>query len=120
VSDERPGPEKRARRERRSGAPDPTRVAVSLPAAARLLGAEGAVELETVRRNWGDVAGAQVAAHAQPTAFAHGVLTLSADHHAWAAELRLLSAELLKRLQARCPSVRAIVVEVNPGQALRW
>jgi predicted nucleic acid-binding Zn ribbon protein len=93
---------------------------VSLPEAARLLGAVGAVELESVRRNWVEVAGPQVAAHAQPTAFDRGVLTLATDHHAWAAELRLLSAELLKRLQAPCPSVRAIVVEVSPGQALRW
>jgi predicted nucleic acid-binding Zn ribbon protein len=95
-------------------------VAVSLPEAARLLGAEGAVELEAVRRNWGNIAGPQVAAHAQPTAFHHGVLTLSTDHHAWAAELRLLSAELLQRLQAGCPAVRAITVEVSPGQGLRW
>jgi predicted nucleic acid-binding Zn ribbon protein len=93
---------------------------VSLPEAARRIGAEGAAELAAVRRDWVHVAGSQVAAHAGPTSLARGVLTVSTDHHAWAAELRLLSGELLQRLQVSCPSVRAIAVQVSPREGLRW
>jgi predicted nucleic acid-binding Zn ribbon protein len=106
------------RRGRREG--DPTRISVSLPEAARLLGADGAVELAVLRRNWAHLAGPQVAAHAHPTSLAHGVLTVTTDHHAWAAELRLLSGELLQCLQVSCPAVRAIAVQVSPREGLRW
>jgi len=109
------GGKQRARREG-----DPSRVAVSLPEAARLIGAEGAVELAVVRRNWVDVAGSQVAAHAWPAALERGVLTVATDHHAWAVQLRLLSGELLGNLQVSCPSVRAIAVQVSPREGQRW
>jgi predicted nucleic acid-binding Zn ribbon protein len=99
---------------------DPRRVSVSLPEAARLIGAQGAMELADVQRAWADVVGEQAAAHLQPKAFTGGVLTVAADHHAWGAELRLQASDLLKRLQVPCPSVRSIAVVVSPGQGLNW
>ena len=103
---------------RRDG--DPRRVAASLQDVARLIGAEGAVELAAVRRNWPHVAGPQVAAHAWPAALERGVLTVATDHHAWAVELRLLSGELLGNLKVSCPSVQAIAVQVSPREGQRW
>jgi predicted nucleic acid-binding Zn ribbon protein len=103
---------------RRNG--DPTRVAASLQEAAQLIGAEGAVELAVLRRHWARAAGSQVAAHAWPAALERGVLTVATDHHAWAVELRLLSAELLGNLQVPCPSVQAIAVRVSPREGQRW
>ena len=99
---------------------DPRRISASLPEAARLIGAPGAMELAAVQRAWADVVGEQAAAHLRPQAFTGGVLTVAADHHAWATELRLLASDLLKRLQVPCPSVRSIVVVVSPGQGLNW
>ncbi len=99
---------------------DPRRISASLPEAARLIGAQGAMELAAVRRAWADVVGQQAAAHLRPKAFTGGVLTVAADHHAWATELRLLASDLLKRLQVPCPSVRSIAVVVSPGQGLNW
>ena len=84
------------------------------------MGAQGAIELAAVRHAWPDVVGEQAAAHLFPKAFAGGVLTVAADHHAWATVLRLLASDLLKRLQGPCPSVRSIVVVVSPGQGLNW
>jgi predicted nucleic acid-binding Zn ribbon protein len=95
-------------------------VAASLPEAARLIGAQGAIELAAVREAWPEVVGLQVAAHAWPRSFATGVLTVAADHHAWATELRLFASELLGRLQAHCPAVRSIVVVVSPREGLNW
>jgi predicted nucleic acid-binding Zn ribbon protein len=104
----------------RHGTNEPQRVAASLPEAARLMGAQAAIELEKAREAWPEVAGPQAAAHAWPKAFSKGVLTVATDHHAWATELRLLASDLLKRLQVTCPSVRSLVVVVSPGQAPNW
>jgi predicted nucleic acid-binding Zn ribbon protein len=103
-----------------AGPREPRRVAASLPEAARLIGAQGAIELAAVREVWSAVVGAQAAGHAWPKSFTMGVLTVAADHHAWATELRLLASELLRRLQGPCPSVRSIVVVVSPREGLNW
>ena len=108
-------------RQTSSGQPDdPRPVSTSLPEAARRIGAQGAVELSAVCQVWPEIVGPQAATHAWPKAFASGVLTVAADHHAWATELRLVAADLLRRLQVPCPSVRSIVVVVSPGHGLNW
>jgi predicted nucleic acid-binding Zn ribbon protein len=84
-----------------------------------MMGLEGAVELAEVQAHWVEVAGEAVAAHAWPTALRQGLLTVTADHHAWAAQLRLLSGHLLRRLQVPCPTVQAIAVQVNFAPAPR-
>jgi predicted nucleic acid-binding Zn ribbon protein len=99
---------------------EPKRVSASLSEAARLMGAQGAVELSAVRQVWPDIVGPQAAAHLWPKAFVSGVLTVAADHHAWAAELRIIASDLQKRLQVTCPSVRSVIVVVSPGQGLNW
>lgn len=104
----------------RKGAEEPQRVAASLSEAARLMGAQGAIELAQVREAWPEAVGPQAAAHAWPKGFSKGVLTVATDHHAWATELRLLTSELLKQLQVKCPSVRSIVVVVSPGDGPNW
>jgi predicted nucleic acid-binding Zn ribbon protein len=47
---------------------------------------------------WPEIVGLQLAAHTQPDSFDDGELTLSADSDAWAAQLRLLTPQLLNRL----------------------
>lgn len=83
------------------------------------MGLEGALELAGVQAHWEKVVGEAVAAHAWPTALRQGVLTVAVDHHAWAVELRLLSAHLLSVLQVPCPTVQAIAVQVSLAPAPR-
>jgi predicted nucleic acid-binding Zn ribbon protein len=104
----------------REGVNEPRRVAISLSEAARLMGAPGAAELARVREMWPEMVGLQAAAHAFPKAFSRGALTVATDHHAWANEFRLLASDLLERLQAKCPSVRSIVVVVSPTEGPNW
>jgi predicted nucleic acid-binding Zn ribbon protein len=52
----------------------------------------------TVFGDWPRIVGAQLAAHTTPESFDEGELTVSADSSAWAAQLRLLAPQLLKRL----------------------
>jgi len=95
-------------------------VTTSLRGAARMLGAEGAVELAAVTSRWAEVAGEHVAAHAWPESLRQGVLTVATDHHAWASELRSLASQLVKRLQAAGLEVGSMTVTVSHHQRPGW
>ncbi len=47
---------------------------------------------------WTPIVGPQLAAHTKPEAFSEGELVVSADSDAWAAQVRLMAPQLLKRL----------------------
>jgi predicted nucleic acid-binding Zn ribbon protein len=49
---------------------------------------------------WADIVGTDLAAHTRPDSLADGELTVSADSTAWATQLRLLAAQLVRRLNA--------------------
>jgi predicted nucleic acid-binding Zn ribbon protein len=54
--------------------------------------------LGTVFGGWPEIVGAQLAAHTRPESFDNGQLVVIADSDAWAAQVRLLAPQLLKRL----------------------
>ena len=47
---------------------------------------------------WAEIVGADLAAHTKPDSFADGELAVTADSTAWATQVRLLAAVLVKRL----------------------
>jgi predicted nucleic acid-binding Zn ribbon protein len=49
---------------------------------------------------WAEIVGPELAAHAQPDGLTDGELVVTADSTAWATQLRLLQATLVKRLNA--------------------
>jgi len=68
---------------------------------ARLVAERGwqeAVSVGGVIGRWDVVVGTDVAAHCRPETFEDGVLTVRADSTAWATQVRLLAASLLRRL----------------------
>ena len=56
--------------------------------------------LAEVQRAWPGVAGAAIAAEAQPTAERGGVVTVSCSASVWAQELDLMAPAILKRLNS--------------------
>jgi len=58
-----------------------------------LLGAVGGVF-----GNWPRIVGPELARHTKPERFDDGELTIVADSNAWAQQVRLLSAQLVRRL----------------------
>jgi predicted nucleic acid-binding Zn ribbon protein len=56
--------------------------------------------LSQVFARWEELVGPDVAAHAVPKTLRDGVLTIVVDHPAWASSLRLLTADLLRRIAA--------------------
>ncbi|MBA9002156.1 DUF721 domain-containing protein [Thermomonospora cellulosilytica] len=48
--------------------------------------------------NWPGIVGPELARHTRPEHFEDGTLTIAADSTAWATQVRLLSSQLVKRL----------------------
>lgn len=91
--------------------PQPLSAAIS-----RLLDAEGwtlAVATGSVFGRWAEIVGEDLAAHSAPESLAEGELTVSADSTAWATQLRLLAAQLVKRLNAELGDGTVLRVRVR-------
>ncbi len=77
-----------------------------------LLDSEGwtlAAATGSVFGRWAQIVGPELADHTQPEALRDGELTVVADSTAWATQLRLLAAQLVRRLNA----------ELGPGAVKR-
>ena len=51
--------------------------------------------------NWHEIVGSEISEHCEPITLLEGRLTLRAESTAWATQLRLISDQLLKTIQAR-------------------
>jgi predicted nucleic acid-binding Zn ribbon protein len=78
-----------------------------------------ATTLAGVQRAWPRVAGAAVAAEAEPVAEREGVVTIACRSSVWAQEIELLSRELVARLNEALgaapgtPAVRSLKVTAS-------
>ena len=95
---------------------DPRPLRDSLDAVARSMGAPPAAALGSLFSRWPELVGATLAAHCRPLSLARGTLVVAVDHSAWAAQLRWLEADVLRRLEERLGAgvVTALEVRVRP------
>ena len=56
---------------------------------------------ETIRREWADIAGPEIARRSRPGELRAGVLTVHVDNSPWLQEIMLRSSEILAGLRAR-------------------
>jgi predicted nucleic acid-binding Zn ribbon protein len=119
---ERHGDRPGGRRRPGGGDPQPLGAAISGLLAER--GWQQQVAVGSAFGRWEQIVGAELAAHARPEAFGDGVLTVVADSSAWAAQLRLLAATLVQRLNAELGqgTVRRVKVRgpTGPRQQGAW
>lgn len=92
-----PAASPQGRRERRD---DPAPLAAAIDGLVTETGWELAVAAGSIFGRWAQIVGADLAAHTAPDGLADGELTVTADSTAWATQLRLLAAELVRRLNA--------------------
>jgi predicted nucleic acid-binding Zn ribbon protein len=81
-----------------------------------LLEAEGwalAAATGSVFGRWAQIVGADLAAHTTPEALTDGELTVTADSTAWATQVRLLAAQLVRRLNAELGDGTVLRVRVR-------
>jgi predicted nucleic acid-binding Zn ribbon protein len=62
---------------------------------------------------WAQIVGGDLAAHTTPERLTDGELTVAADSTAWATQLRLLSGQLVKRLNAEMGDGTVLRVRVT-------
>ena len=77
--------------------------------------AEGAVFAQ-----WATVVGEQIAEHAEPISLRDGVLSVAAESTAWATQLRLLAASLLKRIAAEVGHNVVTKLNIHGPAAPSW
>jgi predicted nucleic acid-binding Zn ribbon protein len=72
------------------------------------LGAGGADVVGSVFGRWDDIVGPAVAAHVRPVRVEGSTLIVSADHPAWATQLKHLGPDILARLAEVCGPQHAL------------
>jgi predicted nucleic acid-binding Zn ribbon protein len=99
----KPGVPRRARTDHRGRSlGGPVRVADALAEVAGQLGAGRAEVVGTLLIQWEKIVGPAVAAHIRPLRVEGTTLVVTADHPAWASEVRHLSAQILARVHELC------------------
>ncbi|MEO8698232.1 MAG: DUF721 domain-containing protein [Acidimicrobiales bacterium] len=79
---------------------EPVPIGTGLDRVLGYLRAPAARTVKTVFTEWPELAGPQLAAHAQPIALRDGELLVEVDDPAWVSQLRWLEPELRARLEA--------------------
>jgi predicted nucleic acid-binding Zn ribbon protein len=69
--------------------------------------------LADVQTRWAEVAGEEVARQAMPASERAGVVTVRCSSAVWAAELAMMSADLLRRLNEGRPEGTPAVAELR-------
>jgi Dna[CI] antecedent DciA-like protein len=77
------------------------------------LGLEEVVAASRLFQAWEEIVGPEVAARSQPVSLRAGVLRIQTDSPAWAAEVRYLAPELLRRANAALGHELARELEVS-------
>jgi predicted nucleic acid-binding Zn ribbon protein len=110
-----PAAGQQARRQRRE---DPAPLGAAIDGLVTETGWELAVATGSVFGRWAQIVGPDLAAHTAPERLADGELVVTADSTAWATQLRLLAADLVRRLNAELGdgTVRRVSVR-GPGAA---
>ena len=91
-----PGPSAAWSARPRRDDPQPLNAAVGGLLSAR--GWRQRVAVGAVFGDWPQIVGPQLALHTRPDGFDNGELTVTADSDAWAAQVRLMAPQLVKRL----------------------
>jgi predicted nucleic acid-binding Zn ribbon protein len=69
---------------------------------------------------WAELVGDEVARHVTPESFADGVLGVRTDSTAWAAQLKYLAPELVRRLNAELGDGTVTLVEIAGPHLPSW
>lgn len=88
----------RSRRSRRERRDDPEPLNAAIEDLVRARGWHEAAAGGSLAGRWAEIVGSDLAAHTRPDSLADGELTVTADSTAWATQLRLLAAQLVRRL----------------------
>jgi len=78
------------------------------------------VAVHGVFSRWDQIVGLEVARHCHPEAYADGSLTVRADSTAWATQVRLLAAMVVRRLNEELGHDTVLRIQVHGPQQPTW
>ena len=78
------------------------------------------LRVHSVFVRWEALVGADVAAHAKPESFADGRLVVRTDSTTWATQMRLLAAQLVRRLNEELGDGTVSVIDVVGPSGPTW
>lgn len=78
------------------------------------------LQVRAVFARWPEIVGPEIGAHSTPETLTDGTLVVRTDSTAWATQLKLLAASLVKRLNAELGDGTVTVVEVLGPTAPSW
>ena len=89
----------------------------------RLVGNQGwetDLRVQGVFGRWADLVGAEIASHCTPESLVDGKLVVRTDSTAWATQLRLLAASLVKRLNVELGHGTVLQIDVLGPHGPTW
>jgi predicted nucleic acid-binding Zn ribbon protein len=107
------GPRRCARPTARRRRDDPQPLGTAIEGLVDEQGWELAVATGSVFGRWAQIVGPELADHTTPESLRDGELTVAADSTAWATQLRLLAAQLVRRLNAELGDGTVLRVKVR-------
>ncbi len=99
---------------------DPTAVGDALGALIAERGWSTEVSVHALLGRWPSLVGAAVAEHSVPESFMAGVVTVRADSTAWASQLRLMTPQLLAKLNSALGEGTIRRIAVKGPDAPSW
>lgn len=97
------GPPERHRGRRGRSSDGPVPLSEALGVLSERMGVAGPDVLGAVFGRWEELVGETMASHVRPVRLREATLVVSADHPAWATQVRHLSSEILAKVAAACP-----------------
>jgi predicted nucleic acid-binding Zn ribbon protein len=97
----------------RSRREDPQSLTSAIEGLVDTRGWQQRAAMGSVFGRWTEIVGPDLAAHTRPDGFADGELAVTADSTAWATQVRLLAAQLVRRLNAELGDGAVLRVRVR-------
>lgn len=99
---------------------DPQQVAAVVERMIAENGWDDDLAVHGVVARWDQIVGSDISEHVRPEGYADGVLTVRADSTAWATQMRMLAAQIVKRLNDEIGDGSVVRVEVRGPQSRSW
>jgi predicted nucleic acid-binding Zn ribbon protein len=99
---------------------DPQPLSAAVGKLADEHGWEEDLSVHGVMARWDELVGSEVAAHVRPESYDDSILTVRADSTAWATQVRLLAAELVRKINQRIGHGTVTKVNVLGPQSRSW
>ncbi len=105
---------------RRGKREDPVPLSDVLGEMASDRGWDERLRTQRVFTDWAGVVGPEIAEHSRVEGFADGIVSIRTDSTAWAKELQLLAARVVRRLNEELGHGSVLRIEVRGPQAPSW